>query len=528
MKQKTKLTKVLAISLCLALILSMFSTYSKASITEDTDTASIIVNGVEAGVKVSAYKLTTVNYDYDADQLTDNPYAWVSEVQTWLQSTHPTYVNMETFAEEVSGEEEAKSFYSELAAAIRGGTVTLTPKEGTAGGTATYPVGDDDLTGSVTLTDCEMGTYIVLIENGYKVYTPSVVNLVPSYNEENSEWELPNQTVMVKSTNPQITKTVTDDSAKADNYSTKDAISFKIVADLPTYLSTSRSKKYYISDDLSDGLELDTSSIKVYGQLGSAPRVELTSPANYTLTTDGATRPNTSATPVDFSINFVYDSITSYDKIIVEYTAKLKKDSNAVVGGTGNTNTAYLDYSNNPYDDTSMQEQNDQSKVYTYGVEVTKTDKSSGSPITGESNAEFQLLQSDTPLYFVSTAAGVYYLANNTDGGATTTLAVDTNGKLYIYGLDTGTYSLKETKAPAEYNLSTTAVPITITDDDKDGALDDEEGTTGIVTLSFQNSKGFQLPTTGGMGTVIFAAGGIVFIGLGIVLLIFAIKRKNK
>ena len=242
MKQKTKLTKILAIVVCLALILSMFSTYSRANITEGTNTANIIVNKIEAGVKVSAYKLTTVNYDYDADQLTDNPYSWVSEVQTWLQSTHPTYVNMETFAEEVKSEDAAKSFYSELAAAIRGGTVNLTPKEGTAGGTATYPVGEDDLTGSVTLTGCEMGTYLVLIENGYKVYTPSVVHLVPEYNEEDSEWELPNQTVTVKSTNPQITKTVTDDSAKADNYSTKDTISFKIVADLPTYLSTKKKK----------------------------------------------------------------------------------------------------------------------------------------------------------------------------------------------------------------------------------------------------------------------------------------------
>ena len=60
-----------------------------------------------------------------------------------------------------------------------------------------------------------------------------------------------------------------------------------------------------------------------------------------------------------------------------------------------------------------------------------------------------------------------------------------------------------------------------------DGALDDEEGTTGIYKLTFPNTKGFQLPVTGGAGTVAFVAGGIIFVGLGILLLVAVAKKNN-
>ena len=518
MKQKTNLLKALALILCLALTVMMFGTSSMATITEGTNTANITVSGVEAGVKVSAYQLTTVNYDYTADQPEANPYEWVPEITTWLGTHHSTYTNMDTFVAEVDTDDEAEAFYSELAAAIRGNQITLSPaKEATVSGSATYPVGDDDLTGSTTLSDCEMGTYLVLIENGYKVYTPSVVNVTPEFAD--GQWSLKDQAVKIKSTNPQITKTTAD-----PTNNTRDDITFTITADVPKYVSTSIAKEYHISDDLSDGLTLNASSVKVYGQDGSAPRVELTATEDYTLTTNSATRPNAGGA-VDFTIDFEYDNITSYDKVIVEYTAKLAQNNTTVMGNAGNNNTAYLDYSNNPYDSTSWQTQEVEETVYTYGAEITKVDKADN--VTTLPGAEFTLSQADTPLYFVKTADGVYYLANNTDGGATTNLVVDSNGKLCLYGLDTGTYELEETKAPDGYNKATTTAEIVLTDADPDGLLDAGDG-TAIYKTNFQNSQGFQLPTTGGIGTVIFAASGIVLVGLGVVLLVVSRKNKRK
>ena len=533
MKEKTKLSKIVALVMCLMLTLTMFSTYSFATILqtggeETTDNkANIIVNGVEAGVKVSAYQLTTVNYDYTADQPESTPYSWVPEIETLVQAIDSSYVgengidNFVTAITTGDTAENSKSFYSELAAAIRGGDIEAT-KEATVTGSPTFPITTN---GSVTLEGLEMGTYLVLIENGYKVYTPSVVNLTPVFKTDT--WVLEDKELDIKSSDPSITKTVTNDTLDKDNYGTKDTISFKIVADVPKYISTSTSKDLYISDDLSNGLTLTANSIKVYGQQGSAPRQDLTVTEDYTLTTENAKRPDTAQTPVDFVLNFVYDNISSYNKIIVEYSAKLAQDDTTVIGSTGNTNTAYLDYSNNPYGD-ELQTQTDTNKVYTYGMQITKTDVDEVAIPNG--GAEFTLSLNDEILYFVKTADGTYYLANegDADGEATTNLVVDNNSVLRIYGLDTGTYSLTETKAPDGYYKATTPKTITITDeaDGVDGILDNGDG-TGIYKANFQNSSAFQLPTTGGMGTVIFAAGGIVFIGLGIVLLVVS-KKKAK
>ena len=172
-----------------------------------------------------------------------------------------------------------------------------------------------------------------------------------------------------------------------------------------------------------------------------------------------------------------------------------------------------------------------------------------GTPLSG---AEFNLLSGDTAQWFLpGDTAGVYYLANEGDtkgevatapetkGGeepvtATQTLSVDEQGKLYIYGLDEGTYKLQETKAPDGYNLKTEADTIVITDTDKDGKLDGQVGGqnvdpngTGIYTITVKNSQGFQLPVTGGIGTVVFAATGIVVVGLGMTLLMIVFKKNR-
>ena len=516
MKEKTSF-KAIVIVIATVLMLMGLNLPAYASITTTTNIKDITVSGIEAGAKVSAYQLTTVNYDYNADQLQAVPYTWNSNVKTWVDANYSAYSDPENFYKNVtSNSDEAKVFYSALSAAIKGGTISLTAKTQTATGTASYPVTDEKLTGSVTFTGCEMGTYLILIENGYMVYTPSVINLTPEFYNTTKEWKLPDSmAVTVKATKPQITKTVTDETKTKDNYSTKDTIPFTIVADIPTYATGSLAKSYKISDSLSNGLTVDKATIKVFGQKGSATPVQLTETTDYTLTATGNTA---------FDVDLKYDQVKNYDKVKVTYSAKLTAGASTNVGGAGNSNTATLTYSNNPYDATSSQTQETSNKVFTYGAEITKTDKTTGEALKG---AEFELSSESTKLYFVKTASGIYYQANQSDSGATTELVVDDNGKLYINGLDVGTYQLKETKASDGYNITTEIKTITIKDDNLDGVLDDEEGTTGIYKLTFTNTKGFQLPVTGGAGTVVFVAGGIVFVGLGILLLVIANKKKN-
>ncbi|MBR2745011.1 MAG: SpaH/EbpB family LPXTG-anchored major pilin [Clostridia bacterium] len=524
---KKKVSKIFAIIIAAIMLLACSSTISHATITTSTNTGKITVDGVEAGVNVTVYQLTTVNYDYTADQPTATPYEWIPAVKTWIHTNYPTYENPENFNSEDISSDTAKAFYDALTAAIKAGTITV-PAANTetkpATGTAAYPVVADK---KVEFTDKAMGTYLVVIENGYRVYTPSAVNLTPTFNTTNNQWELAsNVNVEIKSTTPQIKKTVTDNVKQADNYSTKDDIPFTIVADIPTYLTSSRADKYTISDVLNDGLNLKNGTIRVYGVSAGGTETELTANEAYTLTTTNAK--NNAGDDVDYSVDFDYDDIKTYSKVKITYTATLDKSASTVEGSAANNGTAYLDYSNNPYDTASVQTQTSSTKVFTYGAQITKTDKADSTrKLPG---AEFTLSQGANALYFVN-VSGVYYQANSTDSGATTTLVTDSNGLLKLYGLDAGTYVLTETKAPNGYTLATNTVSIEIKDDNVDGTIEGTgvtSGATGIYTLDFPNPKGFQLPVTGGIGTTLFIAGGIVFVGIGIALFAVAVKRRKK
>ena len=49
---------------------------------------------------------------------------------------------------------------------------------------------------------------------------------------------------------------------------------------------------------------------------------------------------------------------------------------------------------------------------------------------------------------------------------------------------------------------------------------------TGRVPVTVQNSQGFELPNTGGIGTVLFTAVGVVLMGAGLVM--FFLNRKRR
>ena len=529
MKKGKQHFKAWAFCLALLMAISMFSTMAFAI--EQTDTGTITVNNVEDEVTVSAYKLMDVSYDYTADQPVQPVYTWNDNVASWIRTNYSEKVGDTGYIGTGSDNsvkpgfstataDEIAAFYDKLAAAIKSGNPNITPKT---------------RTGSGNIEGLTMGNYLILIENGMKVYRPSAVNLVPTWNTTNSAWEMTTPVVVeVKFSELTIAKTVNDKAA--DNASIGDTVNFKIEADVPKFPANAPAKNYAISDSLPNGLSLTTGSIQVYGVSGN-DTTELASGAGNAYT-QGEVRPNSQGAST-FTLTFDYAQISSYEKIRITYTATL--DSDAVLGEGGNPNTAYLDYSNNPYTASSWQVTEDSATVYTYGLDISKVDKDNNDTFLAGAEFELYASQNDAEngngqIAFIRESDGVYRKALPNEEGAVTTLVVDsrtdsdTLGKLTLKGLDEADWYLVETKAPDGFNLLVAPVKVTITDTKEealDGKVTDADIPTGLVPLTVENDDGFQLPVTGGMGTILFTAVGIVLMGAAIILVIVVMRKRK-
>ena len=541
--------KVTALFLALAMILGMTVTVSAI---ESTDTGTIRVIGAEPGVSVTAYRLMDVNYDFDnADQPVDPVYEWVDALADWVRTNYPTYIGQadnsvqEAFSSTAATDDIA-AFYDALAAQIRSNSITLDSETETADG------------GDVDITDLVMGNYLVLVENGMKVYSPSAVNLVPVWNDEKDAWEMSTPAVVnLKSEEVSITKTAETADDSDITASIGDRVNYTVTADVPGYPAATLddNKTFNIYDTLQAGLTLDADSIRVTGYVGGTEGEEINltdgnaGNTYYTLTATGAA--DLDGADVSFSLVFNYDNLkdaddVKFDTIQVAYSAVVNKDalvfnSNADSGNLGNT--AKLSYSNNPYATTvSYKDVTDDAKVYTYGIKITKVDSDDDSQLLP--GAEFTVSLSENgsnPISFVKTGDGAYRKAESgTEAGVTTVTTVTVGaegsgvqGMLTLSGLDADTYYLTETKAPDGYNKLGSPIEITITDTDPaDGIVNDgadgANGADGYVEQTVKNSDGFQLPTTGGIGTILFTAGGILLMGLGVIVLVFVILRRRR
>lgn len=245
-----------------------------------------------------------------------------------------------------------------------------------------------------------------------------------------------------------------------------------------------------------------------------------------------------------FTLDLDAGKLTAYygQSLTLTYQAVLTADAVQVNG-----NRVVLTYSNDPYNSSSTDTVEDETEVYTYGLDMTKTFSDGSTDRMAE--VVFQLREGDTALQFVELTAGSgqYRVAQANEAGATTDLKpsanADSMGRLEIIGLDAGSYTLAETSAINGFNQAT--VEITIADNEPDGTLDSASATefgatlnANLVTLtvngngysaaefSVVNNETSDLPTTGGAGTWMFTIGGLVLIA-GAVVLLVVVRRKK-
>ena len=224
-----------------------------------------------------------------------------------------------------------------------------------------------------------------------------------------------------------------------------------------------------------------------------------------------------------FTVKVPYSVLSQFAKdvpIVITYSATLNE--NAIIYPNGaNINTANLEYSNNPNEDTTDKTPDVEVKVYTFTLDITKVN-GKGTPLAG---AQFVLKDANGNFVPVSLKDGRYIVSETLEATeANATVISDENGKIYIDGVQAAQYTLTETVAPDGYNLLKSPIKVNI-----EATYDDEVTEVTEITgneKTIINRTGSILPSTGGIGTTVFTVGGLAIILVSAALLVIK-RRKN-
>lgn len=575
---KSTVARLFALCLTVAMVLSMATMGAfaeKNPIVNTTPTGTINIRGTDRDVNtpVSLYQIITVNLDETTLQPKNPVYQWVTPVADWLKgSKYAKYIDTENsnavtevFStktdENPNGETAANLslFYADLASDIKSNTVQLTPaKNASVNGTTATPV-----------EPMPLGQYLIIAEdNGTYTHKPATATLYPQWGDHDGKPET-NETWYVEDANVALKgdKGTVDKEPNKPTVSIGDVVTYTVKASVPVYPEGATATAFNVGDIMSKGLTWDGKVTVYYSENGVDYTGKTVDASCYTLVPNAEIGVNIQGEKIlaTFEVQFNYEKLTTTypgaKYVHVQYKATVNEFA-FEEGALGND--AYLGVNTNPYDDGSYETTPTEETVYTYGFTVTKVDEK-GEALQG---VEFKLYSDEKctdEIKFVDKDNGVYTkaTADQIKAGTdiTTTLVTNGDGQIQVQGLACGDYYLKETKAPDGYVLPSDVIKITLVDnkdaqggEGPDGNLDDctAEGSTvvkdesGVSTFAMgggeddpvvlnnifefkvENSKpGFNLPTTGGMGTVLFTAGGLVIMACGAALVLVTLKKKK-
>ena len=267
----------------------------------------------------------------------------------------------------------------------------------------------------------------------------------------------------------------------------------------------------------------------------------------------------------DFSLTYGEDAKSIYESpvnVVVKYNASV--EPGATIGGAQSNNlwnTADLSWTS---DTTDGPDDPSTTTTTVYALGLEKIDSDTGAHLAG---AVFEVYRDEActePVYVIptdikgvyilddlntsvsgeyrDTARGKYeayleaYLGENWATTQKNVVTSEVNGKLVILGLEAGNYYLKEIVAPDGYNKLATTNVVTVGQTnnsffviaDANGNVVDAQTATGeqvrhtytATSTVVKNSKGVELPSTGGEGTFwLITIGTLMAIGFAVFLI---------
>lgn len=359
-----------------------------------------------------------------------------------------------------------------------------------------------------------------------------------------------------------------DEYVEASDYSVGDNVPYKVTVKVPEVLLTATPKEgeennfvFEVTDTPKNlknnqDVKVNTSAGEEYK--GGGVDISYTTPTNgFTAKFTQAALQALVGTKADGSYN---------DTFTITYTATLLKGADMTVNG--NKNTINLKYSNkidadgkiNPGTSSEIE---DGAVVYTFSIHVKKLgENANGKPLPGVKFNVYKEVAADTAGAVKGSEIGItgadadkYFVKVVIDDTKTDDTKYDLvtgpEGKAQVDGLANGTYYLVETATVNGYNLLSGPVKVTIQvsykkswtvkNDYVDGKLvhqketEDEEyfggkpgaPGNGYILTTIINRKGFDLPTTGGFGTLLFSGIGVLLVVAGVGVLL-SLKKKNR
>lgn len=392
--------------------------------------------------------------------------------------------------------------------------------------------------------------------------------------DHSSDYTAENTTVTVKNYAPDIEKTVKDRTSneyrKAADYNVGDEIPYKITVTVPQNIT--RLKKFEVTDtptNLEDQVEDANGKSLISVQYNSDEGLVDVPAKAYTIT-----KLNNGG----FTVAFKPAEMAAYagKQIVISYNAKLT--ANADMTTDGNSNQAKLEYSNKTDvkdEDKDAPENNnkrgDETVVYTFQIQIVKkADVQENGKDIFLDGVTFDLYKlagkdekvPDDAVEIDNATANALKLPaageNQKWVKVKSNITTGTDGKVNVNGLANGTYYLVETKTKQGYNLLTAPVEVklsiaykttwnesleykgdvlvkrdvtkkveTFTKDGTQTGVTEGDKTYGRHVTVIINRKGFNLPTTGGFGTLLFSGIGVLLVVAGVGVLL-SLKKKNR